>query len=42
MSFRPSLDLTEILAQTGIQSPDRPARNESLYHIRYPDPPWYP
>jgi hypothetical protein len=28
----------EILAPTKIQSPDRPARSESLYHLRYPGP----
>jgi hypothetical protein len=28
----------EKLALTGIQSPDRPARSESLYRLRYPDP----
>jgi len=27
------------LASTGIQSPDRPALNESLYRLRYPGPP---
>jgi hypothetical protein len=27
---------TENLAPTGIRSPDRPARNESLYRLRYP------
>jgi len=26
----------ENLAPTGIQSPDRPARSQSLYHLRYP------
>ena len=26
------------LASTGIRSPDRPARNESLYRLRYPGP----
>ena len=26
------------LARTGIRSPDRPARSESLYRLRYPDP----
>ena len=25
--------------QTGIRSPDRPARGESLYRLRYPGPP---
>jgi hypothetical protein len=28
----------ENLALTGIRSPDRPARSESLYRLRYPDP----
>jgi hypothetical protein len=28
----------ENLASTGIQSPDRPARNQSLYRVRYPAP----
>ena len=28
----------ENLVPTGIRSPDRPARNESLYRQRYPDP----
>jgi hypothetical protein len=28
----------ENLAPTGIQSPDRPARSESLYRLSYPDP----
>ena len=27
---------TENLAPTGIRSPDRPARSESLYRLRYP------
>ena len=26
----------ENLAPTGVQSPDRPARNQSLYQLRYP------
>jgi hypothetical protein len=26
----------ENLARTGIRSPDRPARNQSLYRLRYP------
>jgi hypothetical protein len=26
--------------RTGIRSPDRPARSESLYLLRYPNPPW--
>jgi len=29
---------TEGLTPTGIRSPDRPARNESLYFLRYPGP----
>jgi len=28
----------ENLAPTRIRSPDRPARSESLYHLRYPGP----
>jgi hypothetical protein len=28
----------ENLASTGIQSPDYPARSESLYRLRYPGP----
>ena len=28
----------EDLAPTGIRSPDRPARSESLYRLSYPDP----
>ena len=28
----------ENTAQTGIRSPDRPARSESLYRLRYPGP----
>ena len=28
----------ENLARTGIRSPDRPDRSESLYRLRYPDP----
>ena len=30
----------ENLAQTGIRSPDRPARSESLYRLSYPGPPY--
>ena len=30
---------TENLSPTGIQSPDRPARSESLHRIGYPGPP---
>jgi hypothetical protein len=29
------------LGPTGIRSPNRPARSESLYRLRYPDPPGY-
>ena len=29
----------EYLAPTGIRSPDHPARNKSLYRLRYPGPP---
>jgi hypothetical protein len=29
----------ENLAPNGIRSPDRPARSESLYRLRYPGPP---
>jgi hypothetical protein len=29
----------ENLAPTGIRSPDRPARSESLYRLTYPGPP---
>ena len=29
----------ENLARIGIRSPDRPARSESLYRLRYPPPP---
>jgi hypothetical protein len=28
----------ENLTPTGVQSPDRPARNESLYQLSYPSP----
>ena len=34
----------ENLASTGIRSPDRPARSESLYRLSYPGPqgfPWF-
>ena len=31
----------ENLASTGIRSPDRPARSESLYGLRYPGPAAY-
>ena len=30
----------ENLAPTGIRSPDRPSRSESLYRLIYPDPLW--
>jgi hypothetical protein len=29
---------TKILASTGIRSPDRPARSQSLYRLSYPGP----
>ena len=32
----------EELAPTGIRSPDREARSESLYRLSYPGPPRYP
>ena len=32
----PILTGAENLATTGIRSPDRPARRESLYRLRYP------
>ena len=35
---RPVLTGAENLANTGIRSPDRPARRESLYRPRYPGP----
>jgi hypothetical protein len=35
---RAGLDATENLTPTGIRSPDRPARSESLYRLRYPGP----
>jgi hypothetical protein len=34
---RASLQDAENLVPTGIRSPDRPARNESLYRLSYPD-----
>jgi hypothetical protein len=34
----PGTDLEQNLAPTGIRSPDRPARSESLYRMRYPGP----
>jgi len=36
---RAGLDGVENLAPTGIRSPDRPARNDSLYRLSYPGPP---
>ena len=30
----------ENLTHTGIRFPDRPARNELLYRLRYPGPPY--
>ena len=35
---RPVWTAAEKLAPTGIRSPDRPARSESLYRLRYPGP----
>jgi hypothetical protein len=35
---RESLDICGKSAFNGIQSPDRPARSESLYRLRHPDP----
>jgi hypothetical protein len=35
---RAGLDGCENLSHTGIRSPDRPARKESLWRIRYPGP----
>ena len=32
----PAWTSAENLAPTGIRSPDRPARSESLYQLRYP------
>jgi len=32
---------TGAFATTCIQSPDHPARSESLYRLSYPDPPYY-
>jgi hypothetical protein len=37
---RAGLDGCENLALTGIRSPDRPARSESLYRLSHPGP-WY-
>jgi hypothetical protein len=36
---RAGRDGAENLAPTGIRSPDRPARSESLYRLSYPGPP---
>ena len=36
---RAGLDGCEHFAPTGIRSPDRPARSELLYRLRYPGPP---
>jgi hypothetical protein len=36
---RPVWTGAENLAPTGIRSPDRPARSESLYRLSYPGPP---
>jgi hypothetical protein len=36
---RAGLDVCENLVHTGIRSPDRPARSESLYRLSYPGPP---
>ena len=36
MGPRADLDGCENLAPTGIRSPDRPARSESLYRLSYP------
>jgi len=33
---RAGLDLAENLASTGIKSPDRPSRSESLYRLNSP------
>jgi hypothetical protein len=35
---RPVLKGAENLAPTGIRSPDRPTRSESLYRLGYPGP----
>jgi hypothetical protein len=36
---RVGLERWKNLAPTGIRSPNRPARSESLYRLRYPSPP---
>jgi hypothetical protein len=33
---RAGLDVCENLASTGIRSPDRPSRSQSLYRLSYP------
>ena len=38
MGPRTGLDSAENLAPTGIRSPDRPARSESLYRLSYRAP----
>jgi hypothetical protein len=38
VGLRAGLDRVENLASTGVLSPDRPARSESLYSLRYPGP----
>jgi hypothetical protein len=38
---RAGLDRWENLAPTGVQSPERPARSQSLYRLRYPAHPFY-
>jgi hypothetical protein len=38
---RPVWTGAENLAPTGIRSPDRPARSQSLYHLSYPGPQLY-
>jgi hypothetical protein len=35
---KPVRTAAENLTPTGIRSPDRPARSESLYRLRYPGP----
>jgi hypothetical protein len=36
VGLRADLDVWKKLAPTGIRSPDRPARNQSLYRLSYP------
>jgi hypothetical protein len=38
---RAGLEGAENLSHTGIRSPDRPARSESLYRLSYPGPRTY-